>query len=724
MLRNLQMSPTHQKPSPEYTVTPKYWCRAKAELNQHMLPTRCQPLKPALVVEIGINGARPNPGGQTSVLSFPPGPPQDIESAHDAQLDVPAEASALPDQLPLDSAQTDVNIPQAEIASVPTESASSPRPLSSDPEENVDIPQANIVSPQIENAHDAQFDFPGDSSTQPEQLPLASDPDQNDESPQVEIASAGQIESIRDARNSSTKPDQLRLDSEPEHIDIPQADAVPTAIESLRDAQLDVLGDSSTQPDQLPLASDSEQNDKSPKAEITSVPVGRAHDAQLDMPGDNPAPDQLPLDSGLGQNIDSPQAETALASPLQIETTHDAALDVPGDRSTLPGFHVNDFNGRQAHVPLERCTSWDDLRLFLVAQLRGQDGSHFVTSGSFGLLAPKESELLSSDTALVECQFTFLVVYREAGVNRGTLPDVRRAENRLPRVNLVIRRAPRIQLYPQPLKREYVIRRKPFRADPEDEPPTSQSTEQVTTSAPGPETSKTSFNFLTLLHVTYTLLFLGLPDRYFREAPKTENLDGDGAGAGRNFCQRWINEWTYIGGIALVISGLLVAMLQTSSGGNDPIVHTLALLSMVCLFAGAGYAATLVMTFGRLETEADRRVWMRVCSNSIGCLLSLPRDSPAQQAMRAMPENSFWNPWIMLATPLAWISWGVFYGVVLRGAFIWRDGATNEPDENSRLLPHQAYGPKVVEMLIYVVGLGYFGLIVKTVKGLGSAHTM
>ncbi|KAJ7239291.1 hypothetical protein C8J57DRAFT_1372809 [Mycena rebaudengoi] len=434
---------------------------------------------------------------------------------------------------------------------------------------------------------------------------------------------------------------------------------------------------------------------------------------------------------------------------------------------------VNDFNGRQVHVPLEQCTSWEDLCSYLVSQLGDQDGGQFVTSGRFGLLAPKESELLSNNTwdawlgnyfngdlqpgilelyaiithdsdrcpkcfnpvthplpdnlqrcAFVECQFMFLVVYREAGVNWGPLSDIRRDANlppgEIPDQSAVTSEPVQQRIIGQPGEFSYppstsrsaassalpvpakvqVIRRKPYRADPVDEPPTSQSIEHITMSASEPKTPKTSFKFLI---IPYIFLFLGLPDRYFREAIQLEALGDDGAG--RNPCQRWINEWTYIGGIALVISSLLVAMFQVPSSGNDPIVHTLALLSVVCLCAGAGYAATLVMTFGRLETVAERRLWIR-------------------QATRAMTQNSFWNPWIMLAMPLAWISWGVFYGVVLIGAFIWRDGATNEPDENSRLSPHQAYGPKVVETLIYVVSLGYFGLMVRTVRGIGLARTI
>jgi hypothetical protein len=137
-----------------------------------------------------------------------------------------------------------------------------------------------------------------------------------------------------------------------------------------------------------------------------------------------------------------------------------------------------------------------------------------------------------------------------------------------------LRRVPRPRPYPQLFNREFVkppstlcpflistrcrlsvpsrvqvVRRRPFRADPEDALPIPQSTEQVTTSAPGERTPETFYEFLAPLGVVYILLFLGLPDRYSQEAPK------DVDGTGRNSCQRWINEWTYVGTGALAICG-------------------------------------------------------------------------------------------------------------------------------------------------------------------------
>ncbi|KAJ6505234.1 hypothetical protein C8R45DRAFT_972089, partial [Mycena sanguinolenta] len=473
---------------------------------------------------------------------------------------------------------------------------------------------------------------------------------------------------------------------------------------------------------------------------VGSSPASRDRgELTLDNSGGDPAPGQLPNHSEPKPNVVSLPAEVSSFS--QLEPTRDAEPDVPG-------FYVNDFSGGQVHVPFASCRSWAGLAEFLGKQLKIQNGTDFITSGSFGLLAPEESELLSNDTwrswvlqrkpdmtldlyaviaddsdrcpkcfspvthpgpnslqrcAVVECQFTFLVVYRETDFTRlaeslcpfGS-PDQSEfpsesLQNRTPANSPASVISSAVQPFSVP-DRVQVIRRRPFRADPEDPPPASPSTVQITASAPEPRKLATSYT--KLVHNVYIFLFLGLPDRYCQEAPR------DGEGITRNPCQRWIKEWTYIGTTALAICGLLAAVLQISSGGDDPIVHTLAVLSLVCLSAGAAYAALLVMTFGKLETEAERRGWIRAACK--------------------MLNNCFWTPWILLAMPLAWISWGIFYAVLLIGAFILRDGATNEPDPNSRLSPHQAYAPKAVESLLYIVALGYFVLIARTVAKIGS----
>ncbi|KAF8166345.1 hypothetical protein K438DRAFT_1941781 [Mycena galopus ATCC 62051] len=70
----------------------------------------------------------------------------------------------------------------------------------------------------------------------------------------------------------------------------------------------------------------------------------------------------------------------------------------PGNHSAHPGFRLNDFNGRQAYVPLVLCRSWTDLSSFLNIILEGDRGSHFITSQNFGLRVPNRGDLLSRET--------------------------------------------------------------------------------------------------------------------------------------------------------------------------------------------------------------------------------------------------------------------------------------------------------------------------------------
>ena len=48
--------------------------------------------------------------------------------------------------------------------------------------------------------------------------------------------------------------------------------------------------------------------------------------------------------------------------------------------------------------------------------------------------------------------------------------------------------------------------------------------------------------------------------------------------------------------------------------------------------------------------------------------------------------------------------------------FLWRSGASNEPDEKSRLTPNQAYGPRTITTLIFVLGIAYLVLILLQVQ--------
>ncbi|KAJ6540688.1 hypothetical protein B0H19DRAFT_1176059 [Mycena capillaripes] len=59
----------------------------------------------------------------------------------------------------------------------------------------------------------------------------------------------------------------------------------------------------------------------------------------------------------------------------------------------------------------------------------------------------------------------------------------------------------------------------------------------------------------------------------------------------------------------------------------------------------------------------------------------------------------------MLSIPLSW-DLGVIYFAAFIMAFLWRAGATNEPDANSRLSQNQVYGLRSITAVTFIVVVG------------------
>lgn len=53
-------------------------------------------------------------------------------------------------------------------------------------------------------------------------------------------------------------------------------------------------------------------------------------------------------------------------------------------------------------------------------------------------------------------------------------------------------------------------------------------------------------------------------------------------------------------------------------------------------------------------------------------------------------------------------------------SFVWRTGAVDDPDERSPLGRHAILGPRIAITAVFVLGMIYFALIVRTLKSYGS----
>ncbi|KAJ7614172.1 hypothetical protein FB45DRAFT_1036274 [Roridomyces roridus] len=200
----------------------------------------------------------------------------------------------------------------------------------------------------------------------------------------------------------------------------------------------------------------------------------------------------------------------------------------------------------------------------------------------------------------------------------------------------------------------------------------------------------------------YMITLLGLPSRYRKDMLHAQILSGNTERTHQTY-GRWIAEWSQMGTAAGVLFGMLFTILQLPGASYDPLVRILVQLSMVCLFFGALFALLFSITFGRVICEHERFEWIhRGCERGT--------------------SNHFWNPWIALSMPLAWIIWGVFYFALLVLAFLWRSAAdTKEANMTTTTSPSllQGIGPQVMTSSIFALGTLYLGLIIATMRDNG-----
>lgn len=66
--------------------------------------------------------------------------------------------------------------------------------------------------------------------------------------------------------------------------------------------------------------------------------------------------------------------------------------------------------------------------------------------------------------------------------------------------------------------------------------------------------------------------------------------------------------------------------------------------------------------------------------------------------------------------PAVWLAWSMLLFVVTILSFVWRTGSVNDPDPWPGLSPAGALGPRIAVSAVFMMGLGYFVLIVRTLQ--------
>lgn len=76
----------------------------------------------------------------------------------------------------------------------------------------------------------------------------------------------------------------------------------------------------------------------------------------------------------------------------------------------------------------------------------------------------------------------------------------------------------------------------------------------------------------------------------------------------------------------------------------------------------------------------------------------------------------WWNIWVLLAMPAIWLAWAMTAFCVAIMSYVWRTGSAADPPDGMRpqLDPGPALALRVVLTAVFVIGLVYFVLILRT----------
>ncbi|KAG6894776.1 hypothetical protein C0992_004732 [Termitomyces sp. T32_za158] len=141
------------------------------------------------------------------------------------------------------------------------------------------------------------------------------------------------------------------------------------------------------------------------------------------------------------------------------------------------------------------------------------------------------------------------------------------------------------------------------------------------------------------------------------------------------FVDSLIREWKTLNVVSALLLSAILTMFQIQSAADDPITRTAAFLSLIYL-------------------------------------------GPCEEA-RKTKTVIWWNVWVLLAMPAIWMSWVMVLFIASILSFVWRTGSVSDPDDRPALSERGALGARLAVTGVFMLGMIYFVLIVRTLKSYG-----
>ncbi|KAL0954997.1 hypothetical protein HGRIS_003923 [Hohenbuehelia grisea] len=162
-----------------------------------------------------------------------------------------------------------------------------------------------------------------------------------------------------------------------------------------------------------------------------------------------------------------------------------------------------------------------------------------------------------------------------------------------------------------------------------------------------------------------------------------------------------MEEWRTQNILSVLLLSAVLTMLQIEGIEGDPVSRTATLLSLICALMSLLYGCLYMAPFGTMNQMYKAKTWA--------------------DAAGSRQKHIFWNVWVFLAMPAAWLAWSLIFFSVTVLSFIWRTGSLADPEDPIRLSPREQLGPRIALSIVFGLGLVYFLLTLNTLRHYGSS---
>ncbi|KAF5374277.1 hypothetical protein D9758_004578 [Tetrapyrgos nigripes] len=166
------------------------------------------------------------------------------------------------------------------------------------------------------------------------------------------------------------------------------------------------------------------------------------------------------------------------------------------------------------------------------------------------------------------------------------------------------------------------------------------------------------------------------------------------------FVDSLMKEWKTLNVVSTLLLSAILTIFQVPDAATDPLTRTAALLSLISAIMSISYGCMYIVRFGAMRSMYRASRW-------------------AEEAQKTK-TLLWWNVWILLAMPAVWMSWSMIFFITAIISYVWRTGSITDPPERDGLPPRAALGPRIAVTGLFVIGMVYFVLIVKTLRSYGS----